>query len=353
MAQSRPPLSILVGTQHLRIGGDAPPSAEGQDDYGMGGESSPESKCSFGMNGSPSPIAQHDFGMGGSLSPVARHDSRMGESPSPMAPDGHGMDSPLPTVARQHFGNPSAARVWEWGKCAPPSIASEVPGVAKSEVLQEVGDRGSFGMDGPPSPAAQDDFGMDLALPTEAREHVRIPSEAHTQEVETRDSFGMDAPPSPMAQDTFGMDSPISPRVHAQGTVPASSQQDGLPDEGIGADLALPTEAGEHCIRIPSAACTINWGGHALSPVDSQIQEGQVGESSEALQEVQVQHPPELVLEEEVSASTRAAILRAEASRLRRIHAQVWYVYEQEKEMSKVIDEMIDELDNAEVQNLV
>ncbi|KAH9012502.1 hypothetical protein EDB85DRAFT_1890609 [Lactarius pseudohatsudake] len=219
---------------------------------------------------------------------------------------------------RQHaFTSDSAYTVWEWGKCSPPSIASEVPGVAKSEVLQEVGDRGSFGMDGPPSPAAQDDFGMDLALPTEAREHVRIPSEAHTQEVETQDSFGMDAPPSPMAQDTFGMDSPISPR-------------DGLPDEGIGADLALPTEAGEHCIRIPSAACTINWGGHALSPIDSQIQEGQVGESSEALQEVQVQHPPELVLEEEV-----------------------WYVYEQEKEMSKVIDEMIDELDNAEVQNLV
>src|SRR5882757_5354623 len=108
MAQSRPPLSILVETQHLRIGGDAPPSAEGQDDYGMGRELSPESKCSFGMNGSPSPIAQHDFGMGGSPSPAARHDSRMGGSPSPMAPDGHGMDSPLPTVARQHFGNPSA-----------------------------------------------------------------------------------------------------------------------------------------------------------------------------------------------------------------------------------------------------
>jgi hypothetical protein len=76
------------------------------------------------------------------------------------------------------------------------------------------------------------------------------------QEVETRDSFGMDAPPSPMAQDNFGMDSPTSPRVHAQGTVPASSQQDGLPDEGIGADLALPTEAGEHRVRIPSAACS-------------------------------------------------------------------------------------------------
>ncbi|KAH9083383.1 hypothetical protein EDB83DRAFT_2309381 [Lactarius deliciosus] len=356
MAQSRPLLSILVGTQQLRIGGDAPPSAKGQDDYGMGGESSPESTCSFGMNGSPSPIAQHDFGMGGSLSPVAWHDSRMGGSPSPMAPSGHGMDSPLPTVARQHFGNPSAAHVWEWGKCAPPSSASEVSeghGVANSEVLQEMGDCGSFGMDRPPSPAAQDDFGMDLALPTKAGEHVRIPSAAHTKEVETRDSFGMDALPSPMAQDDFGMDSPVSPRVHAQGTVPAPSQQDGLPDEGIGADLALPTEAGEHRIRTPSVACTINWGGHALSPVDSEIQEGQVGESSEVLQEVQVQHPPELVLQEEFSCSTQAAILHAEGARLHRIRAQVWYVYEQEKETSEVIDEMIEELDNVEVQNLM
>ncbi|KAH8993772.1 hypothetical protein EDB92DRAFT_1815430 [Lactarius akahatsu] len=218
----------------------------------------------------------------------------------------------------QHtFTSDSAYTVWEWGKCAPPSIASEVPGVTKSVVLQEVGDCGSFGMDRPPSPAAQDNFGMDLALPTEAGEHVRIPSEVHTQEVETWDSFGMDAPPSPMAQDNFGMDLPILPRVHAQGTVPTSSQQDGLLDEGIGADLALPTEAGEHRVRIPSAACTINWGRHALSPVDSQIQEGQVGESSEALQEVQVQHPPELVLEEEFSASTWAAILCANTSRLR------------------------------------
>ncbi|KAH9170865.1 hypothetical protein EDB89DRAFT_2071452 [Lactarius sanguifluus] len=350
MAQSHPPLSILVGTQQLRISGDAPPSAEGQDDYGMGGESSPESTCSFGMNGLPSPIAQHDFGMGGSLSLVAWHDSRMGGSPSPMAPGGHGMGLPLPTVARQRFWNPLAAHIWEWGKCAPPSSASEVSkghGITDSEVLQEVGDCGSFGMDRPPSPAAQDNFGMDLALPTEAGEHVRIPSEAHTKEVETWDNFGMDAPPSPMAQDDFGMDSPISPRVHAQGTVPAPSQQDELPDEGIGADLALPTEAGEHHIRIPLAACTINWDTHALSPIDSQIQEGQVRESSEALQEVQVQHPPELVLQEEFGTRTRATILHAKGSRLRRIHAQVWHVYEQEKEMTVVIDKMIEELDNA------
>ncbi|KAH9055091.1 hypothetical protein EDB83DRAFT_2316228 [Lactarius deliciosus] len=414
MAQSRPPLSILVGTQQLRISGDAPPSAEGQDNYGMGGESSPESTCSFGMNGSPSPIAQHDFGMGGSLSPIAQHDSRMGRSPSPMAPSGHGMDSPLPpTVARQHFGNPSAAHVWEWGKCAPPSSASEVSeghGVANSEVLQEMGDCGSFGMDRPPSPAAQDNFGMDLALPTKAGEHVRIPSAAHTEEVETRDSFGMDTPPSPMARDDFGMDSPISPRVHAQGTVPASSKQDGLPDEGIEADLALPTEAGEH-VRIPLVACTEevetqdNFGMdappspmaqddfgmdlpvsprvHAQGTVPAPSQQdglpdegigadlalptkagehcvrtpsaacSQVGESSEALQEVQVQHPPELVLQEEFSCSTWAAILCAEGARLCRICAQVWYVYEQEKEMSEVIDEMIKELDNVEVQNLV
>ncbi|KAH9166664.1 hypothetical protein EDB89DRAFT_1910510 [Lactarius sanguifluus] len=216
--------------------------------------------------------------------------------------------------------------------------------------------RDDFGMDSPisprvhaqgtvPTPSQQDGLpdegiGADLALPTEAGEHVRIPSVACTEEVETQDNFGMDAPPSPMAQDDFGMVSPVSPR-------------DGLLDEGIGADLALPTKAREHHIRTPSAACTINWGGHALSPVDSEIQEGQVGESSEALQEVQVQHPAELVLQEEFSASTRAAILRAKGARLRRICAQVWYVYEQEKEMSEVIDKMIEELDNAEAQNLM
>jgi hypothetical protein len=73
------------------------------------------------------------------------------------------------------------------------------------------------------------------------------------QDVEYQDSSGMDAPPSPMAQDNFGMDSPISPGVHAQGTGPAPSQQDGLLDEGTRADLSLPTEAGER-VGIPSAA---------------------------------------------------------------------------------------------------
>ncbi|KAH8991303.1 hypothetical protein EDB86DRAFT_2830862 [Lactarius hatsudake] len=252
------------------------------------------------------------------------------------------------------------------------ACASEVSkghGVANSEVLQEVGDCGSFGMDRPPSPAAQDNFGMDLALPTKAGEHVRIPSEVHTEEVETWDSFGMDTPPLPMAQDDFGMDLPISRRVHAQGAVPTSSKQDGLPDEGIGADLALPTEAGEH-VRIPSAVCTkevetqdnlmtLGWTcqshlgsmgqfphPHNLSPIDSEIQEGQVGECSEVLRDVQVQHPPELVLQEEFSASTQAAILHAKGARLCRIHAE-------EKEMNEVIDEMIKGLDNAAAQNLV
>ncbi|KAH9027301.1 hypothetical protein EDB84DRAFT_1563482 [Lactarius hengduanensis] len=343
MTQSHLPPSIFV-----RIGGDAPPSAEGQDDYGMDGESSPESKHSFGMNGSPSPVAQDDFGMGGSPSPVAQDEF------GTAAPDDIGMDSPLPTLAGGPFRSPSAARIWEWGKCAPPSSASEVPeghGVANSEALQEMGDQGNFGMDGPPSPTAQDDFGMDLALPTEARECVGIPSAVRTQDVEYTDSFGMDAPPSPMAQDNFGMDSPISPGVHAQGTGPAPSQQDGLLDEGTRADLSLPTEAGER-VGIPSAAHIAKLSGHPPSPNSSQIQEGQDGESSEVLQEVQVQHAPELVLQDEFDVGTRAAILRAEGARLRRIHGQVWNIYQQEKEMSEVIDNMIDELDNAEEQDL-
>ncbi|KAH9036999.1 hypothetical protein EDB85DRAFT_1888644 [Lactarius pseudohatsudake] len=255
---------------------------------------------------------------------------------------------------RQHAVGVIFTDFWEWGKCAPPSSASDVPeghGVANSEALQEMGDWGNFGMDGPPSPTAQDDFGMDLALPTEARECVEIPSGAHTQDVEYTDSFGMDVPPSPMAQDNFGMDSPISPGVHAQGTGPAPSQQDGLLDEGTRVDLSLPTEAGEH-VGIPSAAHIAKLSGHPPSPNSSQIQEGQDGESSEVLQEVQVQHAPELVLQDEFDVGTWAAILRAEGARLRRIHGQVWNIYQQEKEMSEVIDNMIDELDNAEEQDL-
>ncbi|KAH9026119.1 hypothetical protein EDB85DRAFT_2149307 [Lactarius pseudohatsudake] len=360
MTQSHLLPSIFVDTQQLRIGGDVPPSAEGQDNYGMSGESSPESKHSFNMNGSPSPVTQDDFRMGGSLSPAAWDEFGMGGSPCPVArdkfgigrslstatPDDLGMDSPLPTLAGGPFRNPLA---FGKGKCAPPSSASEVPeghGVANSEALQEMGDQGNFGMDGPPSPTAQDDFGMDLALPAKAGECVGIPSAARTQDVKYLDSFGMDGPPLPMAQDNFGMDLPILPGVHAQETGPASSQQDGLLDEGTRADLSLPTEAGEH-VRIPLAAHIVKLSGHPPSPISSQIQEGQDGESSKVLQEVQVQHAPELALEDEFDVSTQAAILCAEGSRLCQIHGQVWNIYQQEKEMSEVIDKMIDELDNA------
>ncbi|KAI9436281.1 hypothetical protein H4582DRAFT_2058944 [Lactarius indigo] len=378
MSQSRSPLSILVSTQQLRIIEDSLLSAEGQDDYGMGGESSPESKHSFGMDGSPSPVAQDDFGMGRSPSPVAQDDFGMGGSPSPTVPADFGMDSPPPTLPTRSIGSLKAARVWEWGKHAPPSSASEMPkghDVTNSEAPQEVGDGGSFGMDGPPSPTAQDDFGMDLALPAEVREcvgnpsaacgeyqmdlalpaevgeSVGISSAAHNHEVKDLDSFGMDGPPSPMAQDDFGMDSPVSPGARAQGTTRAPLRQDGMPNEDIRADLALPTKAGER-VGIHSVAHIRTFGGNDLSPSNSQVPVGHGDESVEVLH-VQVQHPPEQVLQEEFDLSTRAAILRAEGSRNRRIHAQVWNIYQQEKEMSEVIDEIIEELDNTEVQNLV
>ncbi|KAI9433114.1 hypothetical protein H4582DRAFT_2061168 [Lactarius indigo] len=378
MSQSRSPLSILVSTQQLRISEDPLLSAEGQDDYGMGGESSPESKHSFGMDGSPSPVAQDDFGMGGSPSPVAQDDFGMGGSPSPTVPADFGMDSPPPTLPTRSIGSLKAARVWEWGKHAPPSSASEVPkghGVTNSEAPQEVRDGGSFGMDGPPSPTAQDDFGMDLALPAEVREcvgnpsaacgeyqmnlalpaevgeSVGISSAAHNHEVQDLESFGMDGPPSPMAQDNFGMDSPVSPGAHAQGITCAPSRQDGMPNEDVREDLALPTEAGER-VGIHSVAHIRTFGGNDLSPSNSQVLVGHGDESVEVLH-VQVQHPPEQVLQEEFDLSTRVAILRAEGSRNRRIHAQVWNIYQQEKEMSEVIDDIIEELDNTDVQNLV
>ncbi|KAH9056697.1 hypothetical protein EDB87DRAFT_1579186 [Lactarius vividus] len=317
MSQSHSPLSILVNTQQLRIGGDAPSSAEGQDDYGMGGESSPESQYSFGMNGSPSPVAQDDFGMGRPPSLVACDNIEIGRSPSQTAPGDFGTDFPLPTLATEPFGNPSAAHVWEWGKCAPPSIASKTPkslGLANSEVLQEVGDRGSSDVDGLPSPTAQEDFGMDLVLPAEVGEHAGSPSAAPSQEVENQDSADMGGPPSPMAQDDFGIDLPISPGVHAWETGPAPLQQDGLQIEGIAADLALrllPTEAGEHA-TIPLASELWMLGGYSY-------------ETLQLLQEP-AQHPPKQVL--------------------------VWNIYQQEKEMSEVIDDIIEQLDNVNVQNL-
>jgi hypothetical protein len=122
-----------------------------------------------------------------------------------------------------------------------------------------------------------------------------------------------------------------------------------------------------------SAYTVAKLSGHLPSPISSQIQEGQDGESSEILQ-VQVQHAPELLLvrhifsysflqalticsgfqqRDDFDVSTRAAILRAEGARLRRIHGQVYNIYKQEKEMSEMIDEIIDELDDAEEQDLM
>ncbi|KAH9030880.1 hypothetical protein EDB85DRAFT_1891344 [Lactarius pseudohatsudake] len=311
MAQSRSSLSIFISTQGPRIGEDLLQSADGQDDYGMGGELSPESQCSFGMSGSPSPAAE-DFGMGGSPPPTARSDFGMGGSPSPTAQCDFGMGLPPPTAAREPFGSPSAARVWEWGKRPPSTSASELPqgpNVVNSEALQEVGDQ---------------------------------------------DGFSIDRPPLPMAQDQSGMDLPTSPRVRGLGAGAALSQQDGLPEEGFGTDLALPTEGGEP-VEIPSAAHSENWGGYAPSPGNSQLSEGQGRRIQEVLQ-VQAQHPPvrqaELAPQEEFDVSTQVAILRAEGSRLRRIHSQIWYIYEEEKEMSEMIDEVIEELDDAEIINV-
>ncbi|KAH9016606.1 hypothetical protein EDB84DRAFT_1443060 [Lactarius hengduanensis] len=294
MAQSRSSLSIFISTQGPRIGEDLLQSADGQDDYGMGGELSPESQCSFGMSGSPSPAAE-DFGMGGSPSPTAQCD--------------FGMGLPPPTSAREPFGSPSAAHVWEWGKRPPSTSASELPqgpNVVNSEALQEVGDQ---------------------------------------------DGFSIDWPPLPMAQDQSGMDLPTSPRVRGLGAGAALSQQDGLPEEGFGTDLALPTEGGEP-VEIPLAAHSGNWGRYAPSPGNSQLSEGQGRRIQEVLQ-MQAQHPPvrqaELAPQKEFDVSTQVAILHAEGSRLRRIHAQIWYIYEEEKEMSEMIDEVIEELDDAKM----
>ncbi|KAH9056385.1 hypothetical protein EDB87DRAFT_1579429 [Lactarius vividus] len=368
MSQSHSLLLILVNTQQLRIGGDPPSSAEGQDDYGMGGESSPESQYSFGMNGSPSPVAQDDFGIGGPPSPVAHDGIEIGRSPSQTAPGDFGTDLPLPTLATEPFGNPSAARVWEWGKCALPSIASETPkslGLTNSEVLQEVGGWGSCDVDGPPSSTAQEDFGMDLVLPAEVGERAGSPLAAPSQEVEDWDSAGMGGPPSPMAQDNFGVDLPISPG-------------DGLQIEGIAADLTLrllPTKAGEHATipsavyvrtldssgpyinyflaslaRSPSAASSCS---AYLTTVYFVTMLGGYGYKTLQLLLEPVQHPPKQVLQQDFDVSTWAAILCAEGSRNCQIHAQVWNIYQQEKEMSEVIDDIIEQLDNVDVQNLV
>jgi hypothetical protein len=51
--------------------------------------------------------------------------------------------------------------------------------------------------------------------------------------------------------------------------------------------------------------------------------------------------------QEEFDVKTQVAILRAEGSRLRRIHSQIWYIYEEEKELSDIIDQVIEELDDA------
>ncbi|KAH9050788.1 hypothetical protein EDB87DRAFT_1756685 [Lactarius vividus] len=195
--------------------------------------------------------------------------------------------------------------VWEWGKGS--------SGGGRS---------GSSDVDGPPSPTAQEDFGMDLVLPAEVGECAGSPSAAPSQEVEDWDSAGMGGPPSPMAQDDFGIDLPISPGVHAWETGPAPLQQDGLQIEGIAADLALrllPTEAGEHT-TIPSAVYVRTLGGHDVSPFNSQMPGGYGYETLQLLQEP-AQHPPE----------------------------QVWNIYQQEKEMCEVIDDIIEQLDNIKV----
>ncbi|KAH8978849.1 hypothetical protein EDB86DRAFT_2835645 [Lactarius hatsudake] len=187
--------------------------------------------------------------------------------------------------------------VWEW--------VTEGHGVANSEALQEMGDWGKFGMDGPPSPKAQDDFGMDLVLPTEAEESVEIPLAAHRC-------------------GTLGQIWYREQALHHCSRMRCWMR--------ARADLSLPTKARE-CIGNPSAAHIVKLGRQTPSPISSQIQEGQDGKSSEVLQ-VQVQHASELVLclqalticsnfqhQDEFNVGTWTAILHAKGSRLQQIHA--------------------------------
>jgi hypothetical protein len=48
-----------------------------------------------------------------------------------------------------------------------------------------------------------------------------------------------------------------------------------------------------------------------------------------------------------------AAIYRAEFARLQHIHSQIWSIYEEGVRLTEVVEAMVEELDSAEVQNLI
>jgi hypothetical protein len=48
-----------------------------------------------------------------------------------------------------------------------------------------------------------------------------------------------------------------------------------------------------------------------------------------------------------------ASLYRAEAARLRRLHSQIGEIYGKEVSFSQIIDAMLEELDTADVQDLI
>jgi hypothetical protein len=93
--------------------------------------------------------------------------------------------------------------------------------------------------------------------------------------------------------------------------------------------------------------------------------EGGMGSENVDVIEEGLQHAPNMVcsipqtvsnraltvcsVQQEFVPISAASILRGEVTRLRRIHAQVQWIYESEIQLSQIVDSLIEELDSEEV----
>ncbi|KAN0138820.1 hypothetical protein V8E53_003208 [Lactarius tabidus] len=304
MSKSRPSLSLSVGSWQPIIRDsklllesedrmDAEASPEGENASGTDVPSSPEDKDQEDVD-MELPEGKHSFGMDGSPSPQSQYSFSIESLSLPEEMDDFGPILPL--------------------SCQEPTLP-KMDGVFGLTTQES-------GMTSLTAP--WEDLQEDFSLPVEAEMLIENPLAA-------QEDVGMCVP---LSTEVEGLGNSLAAHIWKWGECAPSPNKTDVPPsteaEGLGNS---------------SAAHNWMWGERAPSPNNTEIQEseGRVNLLEALSQEVAPQS----------SQLIAAAIYHAEFARLQCIHSQIRLIYEEGVCLTEVVEAMVEELDSAEVQNLI